>query len=98
MEINNGFTRYSDDFLECDLVGVLLDIVILKNEFGIRFADGRQSLCHLKPMQIRLDGSLQQRYYLILSVFLAVRIIRLVLKCTELYLFTSFVIRFTMFF
>lgn len=68
MEINNGFTRYSDDFLECSMVGALLDIVILKNEFGIKFADGRQSLCHLKPMQIRLDGSLQQRYYLILSV------------------------------
>lgn len=68
MEINNGFTRYSDDFLECSMVGALLDIVILKNEFGIKFADGRQSLCQLKPMQIRLDGSLQQRYYLILSV------------------------------
>lgn len=62
MEINNGFTRYSDDFLECSMVGALLDVVILKNEFGIKFADGRQSLCHLKPMQIRLNGSLQQSF------------------------------------
>lgn len=41
MEINNGFIRYFDDFLECSMVGVLLDIVILKNEFGIKCVDGR---------------------------------------------------------
>lgn len=41
MEINNGFIRYFDDFLECSMVGVLLDVVILKNEFGIKFVDGR---------------------------------------------------------
>lgn len=58
MEIQKGATRYFDDFIECDFVGALLDIVILKNNFGIRFADGRQSC--LKPMQIRLHGSLQE--------------------------------------
>lgn len=62
MEINNWCTRYSDDFLECILVGVLLDIVILKNEFGIKFANGQQSVCRLKPMHIRLDGSLLQSF------------------------------------
>ncbi|XP_056011121.1 uncharacterized protein LOC125680556 isoform X2 [Ostrea edulis] len=57
LDINSGFTKYFDDFLECEYVGVLLDVLILKNEYGIKFADGQQKC--LKPMLVQLHSTLQ---------------------------------------
>ena len=60
VDIHKGHTKCCDDFMECELVGVLLDVVILKNQYGVKFADGQRS--HLKPMEIQLQTSLLQRY------------------------------------
>ncbi|XP_061184130.1 uncharacterized protein LOC133192183 [Saccostrea echinata] len=57
-EINDGWIKYFDDFMECEFVGVQLDILILTNEYGIKFADGRKKC--LKPMTILLDSSILQ--------------------------------------
>lgn len=60
VDIHKGQTKHCDDFMECELVGVILDVVILKNQYGVKFADGQRS--HLKPMEIQLHTSLLQRY------------------------------------
>ncbi|XP_062586018.1 uncharacterized protein LOC134247703 [Saccostrea cucullata] len=58
LDINDGDTKYFDDFMECEFVGVQLDILILTNEYGIKFADGRKKC--LKPLTILLDSSILQ--------------------------------------